>query len=92
MRISLLEVGVPRDLEVLGHWRCRDWVEVEIRRNLSRQSLVVSVRNGILIVDSPIEAKRGLRAGCIVDKVATELSELVVCCIVMSFGRQGIVV
>jgi hypothetical protein len=45
-----------------------------------------------MIDDLPIEARRGLRAGCIVDKVVTELSELVVCCIVMSFGRQGIVV
>lgn len=47
-----LEVEGLRVLEVLGHWRCRDWVEVEIRRSLSIQSLVVSVRNGIMIVDS----------------------------------------
>jgi hypothetical protein len=91
--MSKLEVGVPKDLEVQGHLRCRGWVEVEIRRNLSRQSLSVSsCSNGIMIVDSPIDAKRGLRAAFIVDKVATELSELVVCCIVMSFRRQGIVV
>jgi hypothetical protein len=41
-----------------------------------------------------MEARRGrdLGARLIVDKVATELSELVVCGIVMSFRRQGIVV
>jgi len=45
-----------------------------------------------MIGNSPIDASRGLRVGFIVDKVAEELSEPVVCCIVMSFGRQGVVV
>jgi hypothetical protein len=91
--MSQLEVEGLRVLEVLGHWRCRDWVEVEIRRNLSIQSLLVSgCSQWYDDRCSPIEARRGLRAGCIVDKVATELSELVVCCIVMSFRRQGSVV
>jgi hypothetical protein len=42
-----------------------------------------------------MDARRGLRlrAGFIVDKVETELSEsLVVCGIVMSLRRQGVVV
>jgi hypothetical protein len=47
-----------------------------------------------VVDDSPMEARRGrdLKVGFIVHKVATELSELVVCGIVMSFRRQGIVV
>jgi len=93
LKMSQLEVEGLRVLEVLGHWRCRGSVEVEIRRNRSRQSLTLSsCSNVVTIVDSPIDAKRSLRAGCIVDRVAIELSELVVCCVVMSFRRQGIVV
>jgi len=82
-----------RGHDVLSRWRCRESVETGFRRNLSRQFLSVSrflVR--ILIGSSPIDASRGLRVGFVVDKVAEELSEPVVCCIVMSFGRQGVVV
>jgi hypothetical protein len=73
------------DVEVGSRWRFEGIYQYS-------PCLSAAVRSGMMIDDSPIDARRGLRAGCIVDKVATELSELVVCCIVMSFGRQGIVV
>ena len=79
--------------DVLIHWRCRERVETGFRRNQSKQFLNISRFLVPMMIGSlPIDASRGLRVGFVADKVAKELSELVVCCIVMSFRRQGVVV
>ena len=92
LKTSQLEGRKSSDHDVLCRWRCRESVEMGFRRNLSRRFLNISrFLVPVMIGSLPIDASRGLRVGFVADKVAKELSELVVCCIVMSFGRQGVV-
>jgi len=93
LKTSQLVGGKSSGLDVLSHWRCRERVETGFRRNQSKQFLNISRFLVPMMIGSlPIDASRGLRVGVVADRVAKELSELVVCCIVMSFRRQGVVV
>jgi len=74
-----------RDVGIGSRWRFE---------GIYQDSPCWSVGSRLLTDHSPMEARRGreLEAGFIVDKVAIELSELVMRGIVISCGRQGIVV